>query len=322
MNTNSFLPLSLPVYFQLPIIHFSDQTLKPGSSKWDQVKSDVRKALEDYGSFEASFYKVSMDLKNSVFEAMQELYDLPVHDEEQGNVSFKHLHGYLKTSLHEGLGVNDANVLEKVYEFTQQLWPDHGNKNISETLHKFLKHLSEVDVMVRRMIMESFGIEKYIDEHLNSTDYLFRMMKYTPDADNDDEEEPKQGLRSHTDTNYITILHQYQVDGFEMKTKDEKWIKVKPSPDHFLVMVGDSLSALLNGRLSSPHHRVMVKKTRYSTALFSVPKPEVIIVSPEELVDEEHPRIFKPFVHDDYLHFFHSEVGRRAPLALQAFCAI
>lgn len=101
----------------------------------------------------------------------------------------------------------------------------------------------ELDLMVRRMIMESFGIENYIDEHLNSTYYLTRLMKYTspPDDDDDDDEETKLGLRSHTDKNIITILHQYQVDGLEVKTKDDKWIKVKPSQDSVLVMVGDSL---------------------------------------------------------------------------------
>ncbi|KFK30903.1 hypothetical protein AALP_AA6G041100 [Arabis alpina] len=318
MDSDSVLPYSC---FQLPVIDFSDQTLKPGSSKWDQAKSDVRKALEDYGCFEASFDQVSMDLKKSVFEAMQELFELPIQT-KQRNVSPKPFYGYLNNNLYQSLGIDDANVLEKVNDFAQQIWPDHGNKSISETIHKFSEQLSELDVMVRRMIMESFGIEKYIDEHLNSTNYLFRMAKYTspPDAD-DGVEETKLGLRSHTDKNTITILHQYQVGGLEVKTKDEKWIKVKPSQDSFIVMVGDCLCALLNGRLSSPYHRVMMKKTRYSTALFSVPKAEVIIDSPEELVDEEHPRIFKPFEYNDFINFFHTEAGRRAQSTLQAFCA-
>ncbi|KFK30901.1 hypothetical protein AALP_AA6G040900 [Arabis alpina] len=321
MDSDSFLPYSS---FQVPVIDFSDQTLKPGSSKWDQVKSDVRKALEDYGCFEASFDKVSMELKKSIFEAMQELFELPI-ETKQRNVSPKPFYyGYLNHNLYQSLGIDDANVLEKVNEFAQQIWPDHGNKSISETIHKFSEQLSELDVMVRRMIMESFGIEKYIDEHLNSTNYLLRIMKYTSplDADNNDVEEAKLGLRSHTDKNIITILHQYQVGGLEVKTKDEKWIKVKPSHDSFIVMIGDSLCALLNGRLSSPYHRVMMTKTRYSTALFSVPNPEVTIDSPEELVDEEHPRIFKPFEYNDFVKFFRTEAGRGAQSTLQDFCAL
>ncbi|ESQ37986.1 hypothetical protein EUTSA_v10028799mg [Eutrema salsugineum] len=324
MDSDSVLPLS--VSFQLPVIDFSDRTLKPGTSKWVKVKDDVRKALEDYGCFEASFDRVSMELKKSVFEAMEDLFELPVETKKR-NVSSKPFHGYLSHNLYQSLGIDDANVLEKVNDFTHQLWPDHGSKSISETMHGFTEKLVELDVMVRRMIMESFGIEKYIDEHLNTTSYLLRMMKYTapPDDDDDDDvEETKLGLRSHTDKNIITILHQYQVDGLEIMTKDEKWIKVKPSQDSCIVMVGDSLCALLNGRISSPYHRVLVmeKKTRYSTALFSIPKSGVIIDSPKELLDEEHPRVFRPFEYNDFVHFFHTEAGRRTQSPLHAFCAL
>ena len=57
----------------------------------------------------------------------------------------------------------------------------------SETMHGVSEKLAELDVMVRRMILESFGIEKYINEHLDSTNYLFRMMKYTPPPPVDDD---------------------------------------------------------------------------------------------------------------------------------------
>ncbi|KAL0642497.1 hypothetical protein Bca4012_040787 [Brassica carinata] len=234
MDSDSLLPLSDSL--ELPVIDFSNQNLAPGTSKWDEVKDDVRKA---------------------------------------------------------------------------------------ETMHKFSERSVELDVMARRMIMESFGIEKYLDEHLNSTYYVLRLMKYTS-APDDDVEETKVGLLSHTDKSITTILHQYEVDGLEIKTKDEKWIKVKPSQHCFIIMVGDFLCALLNGRLYSPRHRVLMtaNKTRYSSAMFSVPKPGVIIDSPEELVDEEHPRMFIPFEYNEFINFFHSEAGRKAESALHAFCAL
>ncbi|CAF1702663.1 BnaC03g30370D [Brassica napus] len=306
---------------QLPVIDFSDQCLTPGTSKWDKVKTDVRKALEDYGCFEAFFDKVSVELDKSVFEAMEELFDLPTQTKER-NVSSKPYHGYLSQNIYESFGIDDANLAEKVNEFTQQLWPDHGNKRISETMHGISGKLAELDVMVRRMIMESFGIEKYIDEHLDSTNYLFRMMKYTPPPPH---EEKKLGLPSHTDKNIMTILHQYQVEGLEIQNKDKKWFKVKPSHQYsFIVMVGDSMCAFLNGRLASTYHRVLVtaKKTRYSTALFSTPKTGVILDSPEELIDEEHPRVFKPFEFNDYRDFYNTEAGFAAQSTLHAFCAL
>lgn len=228
-------------------------------------------------------------------------------------------------------------------------------------MHGVSEKLAELDVMVRRMILESFGIEKYIDEHLDSTNYLFRMMKYTPPPPHDGaDEETKLGLPCHTDKNIMTILHQYEVEGLEIQTKDEKWFKVKPSHHYsFIVMVGDSmcvsssnfllmcnifnahttytiyikqsssyillmLQAFLNGRLSSTYHRVLMtaKKTRYSTALFSTPKTGVIIDSAEELIDEEHPRVFKPFEFNDYRDFYNTDAGYAAQSTLHAFCAL
>lgn len=91
------------------------------------------------------------------------------------------------------------------------------------------------------MIMESFGLDTYIDEHLHSTNYLLRVMKYKgPDT-----EETKLGLNAHTDKNIVTILYQNHVEGLEVQTKDNNWIKVKPSQDSFIVMIGDSLHVRL-----------------------------------------------------------------------------
>ncbi|CAH2071852.1 unnamed protein product, partial [Thlaspi arvense] len=294
---------------QLPVIYLSDQTLKPGSSKWVEVRSDVRKALEEYGGFEVSYDRVSEELKKSVLQAMEELFALPV-EAKQRNVSPKPFSGYsTHNGLSESMGIQDPHVLDKVYEFTQLLRPDHcdGNKSISETIQTFSEKLSELDIMVRRMVMESFGIEKYLDKHLNSTNYRLRLMKYIapPDADA---------------TNVLT--------------KDDKWIRLKPSHNSFVVMAGDSLyltltrtdvHALMNGRLTRPFHRVRVtekKKTRYSIALFSAPTADYIIDTPKELVDEKHPRIFEPFNYNDLMSFYHSEAGRKARSTLDAFCAV
>lgn len=91
--------------------------------------------------------------------------------------------------------------------------------------------------MVRMMVLESLGLEKYMDEHMDSTNYLLRVMKYKGPETN----ESKLGLNSHTDKNIVTILHQNQVNGLELQTKSGDWIKIQPSPDSFIVMIGDSL---------------------------------------------------------------------------------
>ncbi|CAN0881913.1 Probable 2-oxoglutarate-dependent dioxygenase AOP1 [Linum grandiflorum] len=68
--------------------------------------------------------------------------------------------------------------------------------------------------------------------------------------------------------------------------------------------MGESFNAWTNGRLQCPYHRVMLRgdEARLSAALFSIPKQGFLVKAPQELVDEQHPLLFKPYDYIDYLH--------------------
>ena len=70
------------------------------------------------------------------------------------------------------------------------------------------------------MVLEIFGVENYLDEHMNSINYLMRVMKYSAPHT----EEAKEGGRSHIDNNIMTILYQNEIEGLEVETKEGKWI--------------------------------------------------------------------------------------------------
>lgn len=94
----------------------------------------------------------------------------------------------------------------------------------------------------------------------------------------------------------------------------------------FLIKFGtiDFLKAWSNGRVYSAHHRVMMSgsESRYSVGLFSIPKAGYIIKAPEELVDEEHPLLFKPFDHVKFLGFYYTEAGQKCESALKTYCGV
>ncbi|KAL3529968.1 hypothetical protein ACH5RR_009290 [Cinchona calisaya] len=307
---------------KLPIVDFSQPELKPGTSKWDLVKNQVRLALEEFGCFEAKFDKIPPELRKSIFDTLEELFDLPLQVKLR-NSSKKPYHGYVgqypMVPLFESMGIDDATIPEKVESFIDLLWPE-GNSNFCKTVQSYSEQLSELDKIVRRMILESLGVEKYTDEHMDSTNYLLRLMKY----EGPQTTETKLGLHAHTDKDTLTILCQNQIRGLEVLTKDGQWIDVKLSPESFIVMIGDSLIAWTNGRLHSPFHRVMMagNNARYSVGLFTVPKAGYIIKAPEELVDEEHPLLFKPFDHVEVLSFYDSEEGQRDQSALKTYCGV
>jgi isopenicillin N synthase-like dioxygenase len=286
------------------------------------LRNQVRKALEEYGCFEAKFDQIPVEIRKAVFGSLEELFDLPL-ETKMRNRSRKPFHGYVgqfpQVPLYESMGIDDADVSEEVDNITRILWPE-GNANFTKTIQSYSEQLSELDKTIRRLVLESFGLDKYMDEHINSTNYLLRVMRYKGPETSD----TKLGLSSHTDKNTVTILYQNQIEGLEVQTKDGQWIKFNPSPDSFVAMIGDSFYAWLNGRLYSPYHRVMMSgnKARYSAGLFSIPKAGYIIKAPEEMVDEEHPLLFKPFDHVEFLAFYYTKEGQRVPSALKTYCGV
>ncbi|CAI0457700.1 unnamed protein product [Linum tenue] len=301
---------------KLPFIDFSSEQLKPGTPIWDSLKPQIREALQEYGCFEASLGDDSTvnpgKLQRDVFSSLKELFDLPLHTKQQSGVSQPFQHGYAAPNpFYQSFGMDDPNSLDAVETFTKTLWTRGGNPSFSNNIHSMAGVVSEFDRTVRRMILESFGLEKYIDEHLSSTTYHFRVMKYEAVQPHG---ETELGLRVHTDKSFMTILCQNEVGGLELQTKRGEWVKFRPtSPSSFVVLIGDALHVWLNGRVHCPKHKVTLRhlhdKSRYSFGLFTIPKPGYVIKAPEELIDEEHPLRFKPFAYQEYFGLAYSKSG-------------
>uniref|UniRef100_A0A0D3CRA0 Non-haem dioxygenase N-terminal domain-containing protein n=1 Tax=Brassica oleracea var. oleracea TaxID=109376 RepID=A0A0D3CRA0_BRAOL len=58
--------LETTLALHLPVIDFASPNLKPRTIEWDSVRGDVRRALEEYGCFEASFYNFPVKHRKDV----------------------------------------------------------------------------------------------------------------------------------------------------------------------------------------------------------------------------------------------------------------
>ena len=86
---------------------------------------------------------------------------------------------------------------------------------ISESANSYVKLTAELDKMVTRMVFENYCVKKYYDSHMESTHSLV-LLKYTEP----EKTGTNQGIPSHTDKHFTTIIHQNRVKGSEIKTKD------------------------------------------------------------------------------------------------------
>jgi isopenicillin N synthase-like dioxygenase len=306
---------------KLPTIEFLMKKLQPGTSIWFSTREEVVKALEDYGSFIALNTEFSMEEHEAIFRSSKELFDLPTETKIL-NTSDTPTHGYVGqipvVPLYEGLGIENATTLQGAQKFANIMWPS-GNPNFCETTLSYSKTVAKLEQMVMKMVSESYGIEKYYESLSGSKTYLLKLIKYRGPTEN----ERSLGIVPHTDKTLMSILHQHQVKGLEIKSKDGQWIPVDPIPSSFIVMAGDACMAWTNGRIEPSVHQVIMRgsEERYSLGLFSFIR-DLTIQIPKELVDDEHPIQFKPFEHYKYLDFYHSKEGMKAHCPIRAYCGL
>jgi isopenicillin N synthase-like dioxygenase len=127
--------MSQETRFQLPIIDFCKSDLKPGTSEWDLVKSQVWKAISEHGCFKALFDEIPLHVKKSFLGEVKELFDLPLQTKRQ-HVSEIPFNSYFWKSppplQYESFGIEDPSIFENCNNFTNVLWP-HGNPDFRYT---------------------------------------------------------------------------------------------------------------------------------------------------------------------------------------------
>ncbi|KAG0474713.1 hypothetical protein HPP92_014399 [Vanilla planifolia] len=113
------------------------------------------------------------------------------------------------------------------------------------------------------------------------------------------------GLMPHTDSDFLTILHQDHVGGLQLM-KDSKWVAVKPNPSALIVNIGDLFQAWSNDVYKSVEHKVMTNRMveRYSIAYFLCPSYESTIGSCKE------PSHYKKFTFKEFRNQVQEDVKR------------
>ncbi|BFG18756.1 hypothetical protein CerSpe_050300 [Prunus speciosa] len=301
----------------LPILDFSEGLVlkKQGTEEWKAMNNKVREACENYGCFLLLVKdEIPVNLREEMVAAMKALFDLP-EETKQKHTSPKPYQSYEGKSpvipLNESFGIDDACELDAAQAFTNLMWPQ-GKPSFCEAMKSMTSKMMELNLIILRMILESFGLGDHYESHAQNTTSAFRFLKYkAPPPSNINN---ALGLVPHTDKNTLTILCQNDVQGLEILTKQGKWVEVMVPKEAVMVFVGDALKAWSNGRLHAVTHRVMMSgdKERYSYALFSLPKEEVVIEVPQEFIDKEHPLLYKPFNFAEYFTYFTSNTREDA----------
>ncbi|CAN6362731.1 unnamed protein product [Urochloa humidicola] len=290
------------------------------SSRWAAVRAAVMDALCDYGGFEAIMDSlISPELTAAMLGpggATESYFSLPPSTKALYTNKEKPYLGYI-SSLIPGTPYESLSLLDPLSPDAVPSLP--GNPSFCETVQAYTEKVSLLEAVVRRMVLESVGTTVE-DVEEKTTSLRLRLSGYPAPGT----AEGRVGLPPHRDTSLLSVLTQNGIDGLEVELGGGGWARPALSPGGFLVLAGDMLRVLTNGRVVSPLHRVVVagEKTRYSCILFSNPGDDVIVRAVDGAVDAERPAVYRPFVYSEYLGFIFSKEQYKNPNKLETFAVV
>ncbi|WOL09663.1 gibberellin 20 oxidase 1-D [Canna indica] len=170
-----------------------------------------------------------------------------------------------------------------------------------EVYQRYCAAVSKLSLEIMEVLGMSLGVGRsHFQEFFRDNDSIMRLNYYPPCQ----RPELTLGTGPHCDPTSLTILHQDDVQGLQVFT-DGRWRTISPTPNAFVVNIGDTFMALSNGRYKSCLHRAVVnsKVARKSLAFFLCPATDRVVRAPAELVDSEHPRAYPDFTWPALLEF-------------------
>ncbi|KAM3397107.1 hypothetical protein P3S68_000619 [Capsicum galapagoense] len=263
--------------------------MKPGSEEWESTKAQVIQALEENGCFEAIYDKTPKETEKELFSKLkEEIYPMEEKVKEYVGKPFdKYVKEIPRARYNNFRRTMDLLLPGSIEIFANTFWPEDGNPHFCKMVNSYSSSIKELDAMVKRMIFEGLGLKDRYDEFMDENIFIMRFLNYKKEI-------PEE--------------------------KNGEWIEPNVSPNSYIVSAADSMLAYTNGRLKSAFHRVKIAgdTDRFSIILFTSSKPGYIIDTPKELVDEEHPKLYKPYDVTDYYKFI-SKSAYETGNALKAF---
>ncbi|XP_065878683.1 gibberellin 2-beta-dioxygenase 8 isoform X2 [Euphorbia lathyris] len=279
---------------ELPLIDLGVLLRLDNNPQKDNCKNEIAKASQEWGFFQVVNHGISREILDKMRQEQIKVFKQPFHRKSKEDKFLNFSSGTYRW------GTPTANCLSQFswseafhIPMTDISAASNGLPSFStSTMEHFATAIADLAQKLAKILAEKLGRKSsFFEENcLASTCYL-RLNRYPacPFPAN------MFGLTPHTDSDFLTILHQDQVGGLQL-VKDGKWFAVKPNPDALIINIGDLFQAWSNDVYKSVEHRVVSNQQveRFSTAYFLCPSYDTEIES-----GCESP-VYKKFSFKDY----------------------
>ncbi|KAK7317135.1 hypothetical protein RJT34_01111 [Clitoria ternatea] len=231
-------------------------------------KGTKSKGTEDLSKQRLTNHGIPEKLMEELMNKSREFFELP---EEE------------KKEFGDGDQGPFAPIRELAFEFTSK---------IKGVVRNLLEGIAESLGLESNSIIESTGFD-------SGAFQVFAVNFYPPCP----QPHLAQGLPPHSDQGFMTLVMQNGIGGLQVK-HDGKWVNVNPLPNSFVVVIGDQVEVLSNGRYESALHRAILNNTvtRMTLVVAHGPALDKEIGAAPEILEKEKP-VFRRYKYQDYFHF-------------------
>ncbi|KAK3093075.1 hypothetical protein FSP39_010740 [Pinctada imbricata] len=176
---------------------------------------------------------------------------------------------------------NDPSVRPENWFYEPNVWPE-GQEEFKSYMKQNYEVMHETAMEMLRLIAIGLGLEEDAMVYLFAKKpcSTFRIMHYPPW----DGKPPENALiedgkvlttPDHSDSNFITLLINFNYVGLERLSPEGQWVAVPPRPGSLIMNIGDLLDRMTGNRFKATRHRVIdIGVDRYSIPFFLEPEFE------------------------------------------------
>ncbi|XP_060669815.1 gibberellin 2-beta-dioxygenase 8 isoform X2 [Ziziphus jujuba] len=275
----------------LPLIDLSLLDLGD-EAEIDNCKSQIARASQEWGFFQVVNHGISSELLEKMRSEQKKVFSQPFDMKSQENKYLNFSAGSYRWGTPTATCLRQVAWSEAFHIPLSNISGSDGLNTLSSTMEQFAAKVSNLAQKLAEILAEKLGQKStFFQENCLSSTCFLRMNRYPPCPI------PSEvfGLMPHTDSDFLTILHQDQVGGLQL-VKDDTWIAVKPNPEALIINIGDLFQAWSNDVYKSVEHRVVtnMEVERFSTAYFFCPSYETVIESCCE------PSVYRKFSFGEY----------------------
>ncbi|XP_031493945.1 protein DMR6-LIKE OXYGENASE 2-like [Nymphaea colorata] len=271
-----------------------------------QVLNDVHQASVNDGFFLVKNHGIADSVMNDMMEISRRFFRLPESERLKSYSEDPTKTVRLSTSFNvKKEKVSNWRDYLRLHcyplEDYAQHWPAQPS-NFRKITSEYCTKVRELALALLEALSESLGLEPdYMNKALGKQGQHMAINYYPPCP----EPELTYGLPGHTDPNALTVLLQDDVPGLQV-LRDGKWVQVNPIPKALVINIGDQIQVLSNGVYKSVLHRAVVNtdKERISIPTFYCPSPDAIIRPAAQLVDDQHPPLYRSYTYSEFYEKF------------------